>query len=111
MPLQIVKPQIAAGQSLSAVVDGTTGEMLAITIPINWTPANLSFQVSADGNNYYDVVDDFGKEITRTAVAGTALTLGMESQWKGMHIKLRSGSRDWPVKQIDDVEFTVAIAT
>src|SRR5262245_21405880 len=111
MPLEALKAQIIAGQSLSSAFDCTIGTLLTITIPMNWTPANVSFQVSADGADYYDVVDDFGNEISRTAVAGTALTFGWGSDWKSMHIKIRSGSTKRPVKQIEDVEFTVAIVT
>jgi len=111
MPLTTFRPKILAGQSLSAAFDCTTGTLLAIAIPANWTPANISFQVSADGVDYHDVVNARGKARLFTAIAGTAVTLGQEVSWKGMHLKIRSGSIDAPVIQIQDVEFTIALQT
>lgn len=111
MPLVTLKPTIAAGQSLSSSINGTSGTLLAITIPSNWTAANVSFQVSADDTTYFDVVDEFGKEIICTAVAGTAVTLGWEALWKGMYLKIRSGSRDRPHNQNETVQFTIAVQT
>jgi len=111
MPLTTSRLTIAAGQALSAPIDCSTGTVLAVTVPYNWTRANISFQVSSDGVDYYDVVDENGREVLLTAMAGTCLTLGAESYWKGMHIKIRSGSKDNPVAQVNAVEFTVPIQT
>src|SRR5215510_3041286 len=110
MPLQTLKPKIPAGQSLSDAVDCSTGTVLVMTVPYNWTSANLTVQVSSDGVEFYDVVDRAGREFIFPAVAGTAISLGGDDvAWKGMHLKLRSGSRAYPVKQLEDAEFTVAI--
>src|SRR5262245_40037324 len=111
MALQSLKPKIVAGQSLSDSVDCTNGTVLSVMVPPNWPPrANISMQISPDGANYYDATGRDGREFVLTAIAGTAISLGgEETPWKGMHLKLRSGSRSAPVKQTEDVEFTVAI--
>src|SRR5262245_9476107 len=116
MPLTTLKPTIAAGQSLSASFDCTNGTLLTIMMPFNWTPANISFQVSTDNVAYYDVVDEYGKEGLWTAVAGTCLPIGSttswqgaSASWKGMYMKIRSGSKDRPVIQVNTVEFIIAI--
>src|SRR5262245_31434836 len=111
MPLTTLKPKISAGQSLSEAFDCTNGTLLTITIPPNWTPANISFQVSSDDVNFYDVVDERGKEVMWTAIAGTCLLLDSEFAWKGMHLKIRYSSKERPVIQVNAVEFTVAIQT
>src|SRR5262245_26709112 len=106
MPLTTLKPTIAAGQSLSAAFDCTSGTLLAITIPANWTPSNISFQASSDGVDFYDIVDRSGREILWTAVAGTCVPMDTEWLWKGMNLKIRSGSKDRAVTQVNTVEFT-----
>ena len=68
MPLTIVDgPTIAAGESLSDGADCSAGTIVRITVPQEFTPANLTFQVSSDGNFYNDLFNSNGEEITVVA--------------------------------------------
>ena len=65
MALTIVDgPTITANESLSDGVDCSAGTIVRITVPQEFTPANLTFQVSSDGNFYNDLFDSKGEEIT-----------------------------------------------
>jgi hypothetical protein len=112
MPLQIVDgPTIAKGESLSDGVDCSGGEIVRITVPQEFTEANLTFQVSSDGNFYNDLFNDEGEEITIAAMPDTGIVVyGPWVRTIGF-IKLRSGSRDHPVKQHEDCRFAIAIKT
>ena len=41
-----VQVTIPAGQYLSDAADLSTGSMVMLMTPLNWTPANISFQIS-----------------------------------------------------------------
>lgn len=112
MPLIVINGKILAGQSLSDGLDCTAGPLIRITMPPEWTPANMTFQLSSDGNGYNDLVDIMGKEIIIPVVPGTAVLLpsgllGSSTQF----IKVRSGPRSNPVPQEADRDFAVAVET
>jgi hypothetical protein len=112
MPLSIVTPTILAGQSLSGAVDMTTGQPEFIIAPANWTAANISFQVSTDGITFGDLHDAAGREVIMSCVAGSAIEFRADiSAIKGGQYKIRSGSRDHPVVQEQDAQFSIAVWT
>lgn len=102
-------PVIEEGESLSDGIDVSGGPLVRITMPAGWTPANLTFQISSDGNGYNDIYDVHGKPITVNVVPGSAVRVPIE--WSTMlgFLKLRSGTRDFPVEQEERREFAVAI--
>lgn len=104
-------PTIMKGQSLSDDgVDCSEGTIVRITVPQEFTPGNLTFQTSSDGNLYNDLYDEKGEEITVTAHPDT--TIVVSGAWVRSigFLKLRSGTREHPVEQTkDDVLFAVAI--
>jgi hypothetical protein len=110
MPLTIVDgPTIPAGQSLSDGADCSAGEIVRITVPQEFTPANLTFQVSSDGNFYNDLFDSSGDEITVVAKPNTGIVVP-EVWTKSINfIKFRSGSRAYPVPQNVDCRFAIAV--
>ena len=56
MALSIVDgPTIKINESLSDGVDCSAGNIVRITVPQEFTPSNLTFQVSSDGNFYNDL--------------------------------------------------------
>ena len=58
MPLSIVDgPTIKLDESLSDGVDCSAGTIVRITVPQEFTPANLTFQVSSNGDLYNDLFD------------------------------------------------------
>src|SRR5262245_23633380 len=101
MPLTVLKPTISAGQSLSNAVTSPGGTAACIVMPAKWTPANISFQVSADGVTFADVFDA-GRELIVPCVPGTAVSLSDAITTKSVQLKIRSGARSSPVVQQAD---------
>jgi len=110
MPLTIVDgPMIAAGESLSDGVDCSAGTIVRITVPQEYTAANLTFQVSSDGNFYNDLYGPDGMEITLSAKADTGIIVPVVWSQSINFIKFRSGSRAHPVNQEVDCRFAIAV--
>ena len=112
MPLTILDgPTIAEGESLSDGIDCSGGDIVRITVPQEFTEANLTFQVSSDGNLYNDLYNAEGDEITVTANPDTSIVIA--ERWGRVFgfIKLRSGTRASPVEQETECKFAIAIET
>lgn len=112
MPLQILDgPTIAARESLSDGIDCSAGDIVRITVPLEFTPANLTFQVSTDGNFYNDMFTSDGKEVTIVAKPDTGIIIHEPWARSINFLKFRSGSRDHPVPQREDCKFAIAVET
>jgi hypothetical protein len=112
MPLQVIDgPTIPKEESLSDGIDCSAGKIVRITVPQEFTEANLTFQTSSDGNLYNDLYDDSGDEVTITALPDT--TVYISGHWVESigFLKLRSGTREHPVEQLEDCRFGIAILT
>lgn len=91
---------IANGASLSGAVDLGTLRLFAIQMPTSWTSANLTFQVSTDGTNYYNLYDDTGTEVTWTAAASQVIQSSNPGRWLAFqYLKVRSGTSGSAVNQ------------
>jgi hypothetical protein len=112
MPFSIVDgPTIAAGESLSNGANCSAGSMIRITVPHEFTEADLTFQVSTDGKFFNDLYDAEGNEITVVAKPDTGVVLQEDWVKSIPFIKFRSGTRDNPVEQKQDCKFAIAIET
>lgn len=82
-------------------------------MPLVWTGANLSFQISTDGVDYNDLYHSHGREVVIPVVPGAAVVVTyLGDVLKAFaHLKMRSGTRRWPVPQEDRRQFAVAINT
>jgi hypothetical protein len=114
MSLQIVNgPTIKAGESLSDGVDCSAGQIVRLTLPASWTPANITFQISSDGTFYNDVFNEDGREVmVPNAPPGSAIVFEVASSKRFIafaHVKVRSGTRDGPVKQQQQALFAIAL--
>jgi deoxyadenosine/deoxycytidine kinase len=110
MALDIIDgPTISQNESLSDGVDCTGGDIVRITVPQEFTPANLTFQSSTDGNLYNDLYDAEGEEITMVAKPDTTIIVRADWTRSLGWIKIRSGTRAAPVEQKEDCKFAVAI--
>jgi hypothetical protein len=110
MGLAIVDgPTIKAGESLSDGADCSGGTIVRITVPQEFTPANITFQVSSDGNLYNDLFGPDGTEVTLVAKPNTGIVIGERWVSSINFIKFRSGSRHHPVAQLVDCKFAIAI--
>lgn len=75
---------------------------IGIVMPEAWTTANLTFQATSDGVNYYDVYDSGGTEVTVTAAASRYIVLTPElvAAFAGVQkVLVRSGTTGSPVNQ------------
>ena len=102
-------PTIPAGESLSDGVDCSAGTIVRITVPQEFTKANLTFQVSSDGNFYNDLYGPDGSEVTLTASPDTGIVVPVVWSQSINWIKFRSGSRKAPVLQKVDCRFGIAV--
>lgn len=105
-------PTIALGESLSDAADCSAGNIVRITVPQEFTPANLTFQVSSDGVGFNDLFDSKGGEVTVVAKPNTSILIS-EAWGRSINfVKFRSGSRDHPVVQSrDECKFGIAVET
>lgn len=111
MPLVIVEgPAIQQGESLSNGVDCTAGKVVRITMSEFWDDANITFQISSNGDLYNDLFDRDGEEVMVPCIAGVAVIV-KGGAWTEAYawVKIRSGSRDAPVKQSERREFAIAL--
>ena len=93
---------IANGASLSGEVNIEDYQFIAIKMPADWTPANLTFQASnVSGGTFYDVYNDAGDEITALAAATRIITIDVNSLGLAplSFIKIRSGTSATAVAQ------------
>ena len=112
MGLTIVDgPTIAAGESLSDGADCTGGSIVRVTIPQEYTPANLTFQASSDGSFYNDLYDADGNEVTLPVKPDTTVVVSAHWTRSIGFVKFRSGTRKAPVEQKVDCRFAIAVET
>jgi hypothetical protein len=101
---------IAAGQSISSVVECDTGAPVFVFMPNEWTSAMISFQVSPDGVVFRDLFDNSGRELVFNIPAGGCV--GVPAVWDAvLFLKVRSGSRDNPVQQESARAITITVDT
>ena len=100
MPLTILQgPTIEAGHEESAVMALGMDFIVGLITPEEWTPAVVSVIVSPQGDNYYDLFDNVGREITFNVTPNTFLSLDPDTLLGAAFLKLRSGTRASPVVQ------------
>jgi hypothetical protein len=110
--MTIVVGTIQAGQSLSDPIDCSAGTIEHIAMPAAWTGALLSFQASGDNTTYYDMFRSDNTEITINITPNTVIALSPDlfpvtaKTW----LKIRSGSRNYPVAQQAQRQFRLEIA-
>ena len=116
MPLEIVDgPTIAEGESLSDSADCSQGTIVRITVPKEYfkgnMPHHMTFQASSDGNLFNELVDDKGEAVS--IVAREDSTIVIDRSWARVvaFLKIRSGTKDAPVKQKEDCRLGIAIDT
>ena len=113
MALTIVDgPTIPLNESLSDGADISAGTIVRITVPMEFTPANLTFQSSSNGDLYNDLYDAEGEEVTMVAKPDTTIIIAAPWARTLGWIKIRSGTRSHPVKQTrDECKFGIAVET
>jgi hypothetical protein len=110
MPKSFVTITIPAGQAVSGTLDLTNGSMMSISAPADWTPANVSFLLSADNVTFDNLYDGAGVEIIKPMGPGRAIIIDPSLTVGAIYMKIRSGPASNPVLQAADRTFTVVIA-
>jgi hypothetical protein len=110
MPLTWINgPIIQAGESLSDPVDLTGGTLLRITMPKEWTDAEITFQISTDGDAYNDLHGYDGGEVSLPVVVGAAVLLPPDLMRGIGWIRFRSGSSGDPTPQPEQRNFALTV--
>jgi hypothetical protein len=104
-------PTIQQGESLSEGADCSAGTIVRITVPQEFTDANLTFQASSDGNFYNDLYNDRQEEITLEVKPDTTVVVSAAWTRTVAFIKIRSGTRAHPVEQRETTRFGIAVET
>ena len=82
-----------------------------VMMPTNWGPANISFQASPDNALFGDICTEDGREVILPCIPASAVQIppGLTAA-KGSWLKIRSGSRNYPVVQTEDQEFIIVVS-
>jgi hypothetical protein len=102
MAVLIIPVIIAAGQSLSSAADLQAGTLLRIRMPQQWTPANITFQMSIDNvaGNFLDVWSLNGEIMIAVPTNRNVALVGDVVQFaREGFLKIRSGTSAFPVPQ------------
>jgi hypothetical protein len=113
MALEIIAGLIIqAGESLSNFVDLTGKDIIRLTMPAGWNSANITFQISSDGNNYNDLFTYEGTEVTMVVTTAATVVIREDSAIKNAaaFLKIRSGTRAFPVPQSQQRDFVLAVS-
>ena len=106
----LVGPTIALGASLSNVRAVNTGAVFRLITPDDWTPASVTFQLSMDGTNFYDVFDTDGNELVLPIRPKSIIPFG--NYLLAIHsLKIRSGTQRAPVVQAAARVFSIVLDT
>jgi hypothetical protein len=90
---------IANNASVSDAMDLSGTTLVAYIMPAAWTAANITFQASVDGINFYNIYDQSGNELIHN-VANSRMIILTPSDLAGVrYIKMRSGTSAAPVAQ------------
>lgn len=100
---------IANGASLSGIVDLGSNDLVGIIMPSAWTAANLTFQFSIDGTNFYDAYSATAELSSTAAAASRMISINAANYDMGRYIKIRSGTSATPVNQAADRILTLII--
>jgi len=112
MPKGAVTVIVPAGQSISSNCDLTSSNLEMILVPasIDGGPLgklNLSFQFSADGTTFYDLIHADGSEVLTPTFGGRAMDVPGEVTNGALYLRIRTGSRDNPIVQTSDRTFVL----
>jgi hypothetical protein len=109
-PLQVLDgPIIQAGESVSDALDTGVLHPVRITMPAEWDSAVISFIVSTDGINYYDLYHSNGSPVTVTVVPGATMVVPTDTARSIRHLKIRSGNPGSPVIQQKTRVFRIVV--
>jgi hypothetical protein len=92
---------IANGQSLSDAAQLLPGDgrLAAFITPAGWTTAAVTFQISVDGVNYFNVYNEGTEYSCAGVVASSYCRVDMNVFYTARYVKVRSGTAAVPANQ------------
>lgn len=103
---------IAASGNLSGAVSLGAGRVRGLFIPSGWTTAVVTFLVSIDGTNYFELTDPrtngYAASSGYTAPAGQYVVVDPTLFDGIVSLKIRSGTSGSPVTQSSQAVITIA---
>lgn len=102
MPFNIFETDlvtIASGQALSDAANVQGRDVVGIVMPAGWDAAALTLRASADGQNFADVFNIAGTEVSYTVAAGRYIPIEAGTLSGMQSLILRSGTTATPVNQ------------
>ena len=106
MTAQIIPVAIMAGESLSAPLDCSAGDVAFVLMPGEWDGANLTFQVSSDGVTWWDLYEATGDEVMVGCKPAVAVRVRASLGGVG-YLKIRSGRSAEPTPQSENRNFKI----
>lgn len=107
--ISVIGVQIPANQALSGMVDLGANNLFAIEMPEAWSGTTLTFQSKAERSataaesteDWDDVYDDAGTEVSVTVAAGRIVTIDAAALKLAplRFLRIRSGTSASPVNQ------------
>lgn len=96
---ETVTVTIAVGAALSGALNVGGMCPLLIETPAGMEGAALTFQVSSDDTNFFDLYDEAGNEVSIPAGASRAIRLDPMDFYAASSIKVRTGTSGAPTNQ------------
>lgn len=104
---------IPAGEALSNPINCAGFQIVGVMVPEEWDPARLSFQVSPNNNDYYDLFWSDNTEAAINVTPGTWVQFDKPPvkfpSNTTMWVRARSGTRALEKPQSDDVTLTLVL--
>lgn len=90
---------IAINTAISDAIDLKGLVLVGISMPADWTAANLTFQAAGPDGTYWNLYDAAGTEVSVTAAEDRFIAIN-PAAWEGVNrLKVRSGTSGTPVNQ------------
>ena len=102
---------IASSASLSNAIDLSGTTFSGYVTPAAWTSANITFQASVDGTNFFNLYDSFGNEVTNVVSTSRFVSLVPSDMASIRYLKFRSGTSATPVSQAAERQITIVTRT
>lgn len=99
---QCISVTISSGQSLSAAVDLGNYRAFALVTPSTFEPTSLTFQVSPNGADWYNLYDSTGTEKSVTCSTSRAVILTPADFYGFQYLKIRGGTSGSPTSVAAD---------
>lgn len=95
----IVEVTIAADAALSDAADFQASRLTRVIFPADWTEAAATFQVSEDGETWFDLFVETAEYSLTSAAADRAVAVNPAIFYDVRRLKVRSGTAAVPVDQ------------